>query len=48
MSTKVVVERSAQLETQRLVAEARASELEDELNVKSLAVEDLLKTNAIL
>lgn len=40
--------RSTELETQHLVAEARAFELEEELNVKSSIVEDLSKSNAIL
>lgn len=36
------------LETQRLITEARASELEEALNVKSQTVDDLTRSNTLL
>lgn len=45
---EAMMRRSTKLETQCLEAEAQASDLEEELNVKSSIVEDLSKSNAIL
>lgn len=47
-AAEAAVGRVTDLETQRLIAESQASELEEALNVKSMAVEDLTRSNVIL
>lgn len=47
-AAEAAVGRVTNLETQRLIAEARAFELEEVLNVMSMVVEDLMRSNVIL
>lgn len=47
-AAEAAVGRVTDLEMQRFVVETRASELEDALNVKSRAVEGLMRSNNLL
>lgn len=47
-AAEVAMGRVTGLETQRLVTEARASELEEALNVKSQTIDDLTRSNTLL
>lgn len=47
-AAEAAVGRVTDLETQRLITEAQASELEEALNIKSMDVDDLTRSNVIL